>query len=578
MADIIYPSTEVTPAGWWHIINDTRPTMRLRAYDESIDIYLMGGYAPPYNDPTVPEAVALTDLKGLVPPWKHITQKGATQDGTTYVDSLYDPTEVQAVVECIGRDQRHLRRVVRDLIGSIDAKQQSELSFLSHDLGYWWAPIRWFDAAPNSLNNQGVQRQQLSLRLMADNAFWRSYDDVSMFSFTYEDMTDTFNYTSGSKTATMVGTDWPVHYYDSTGGGYPKANGSQLTWIDDPDDPYTTGGRSVILGPYKDFSTTTNDQVISIVLGSIPEITLGDGAYTHWWGRVGRYGDGTWNGYGIRASVGINNIIPWVRLSRFNNFVETVMTERPLLIPPLMGEKFTLICGQEGNTRLFQILRNGLPVLQHKESGTGSVLGAAYRGVAVGFRAGGALITQATPANIRKVSAGDNATVSQTGFLPCTNIGDQPMYRDHTVFGPGVFRIYDGPGSDDHVEFGPLLPNQVAFLRTDPRSKTPLVQDLTSIPPTPQELNIFQKVIKQILDFAFDQNAFSEQLESLFGIQAPQGPMYSLLSGRFSDNSAIPAKSPGRAAQPYYVRVEIDDGNADSKIISAGTPLRRYPI
>ncbi|EUA18481.1 gp15 domain protein [Mycobacterium xenopi 3993] len=37
---------------------------------------------------------------------------------------------------------------MRDLIASIDAKQQSEFSWLTHDLGYWWAPIRWFKGAP----------------------------------------------------------------------------------------------------------------------------------------------------------------------------------------------------------------------------------------------------------------------------------------------------------------------------------------------------------------------------------------------------------------------------------------------
>ncbi|HSA41291.1 MAG TPA: hypothetical protein P5061_11790, partial [Mycobacterium sp.] len=148
-----------------------------------------------------------------------------------------------------------------------------------------------------------------------------------------------------------------------------------------------------------------------------------------------------------------------------------------------------------------------------------------------------------------------------------------------TVFGPGLFRIYDGPGSSDFVEFGPLLPNQVAFLRTDPRTHTTLVQDLTTVAPTPQELNIFQAAINQLLTFAgADTNAFLQQFQSAFGIRTAQGPMYSLLKGRFSDNSAIRAKSPGRPAHPYFVRVDIDDGDANSKIISAGTPLRRYPL
>ena len=89
--DIVYPAGELTPHGWWHLTNGTRPTMRLRAYDGSVDFYLLGPYAPPFHDPTMPEAVALKSLKGLIPPWQHITQKGATQDGITHVDALLDP-------------------------------------------------------------------------------------------------------------------------------------------------------------------------------------------------------------------------------------------------------------------------------------------------------------------------------------------------------------------------------------------------------------------------------------------------------------------------------------------------------
>ena len=579
-ADVVYPAGQLTPHGWWHLVNDTRPTVRLRAYDGSVDFYLMGGYAPPFHDPAYPEAVALKSLKGLIPPWQHITQKGATQDGITHIDALYDPTEVEMVVECMGRDSKHLRRVVRDLIASLDAKQQSELAWFIQDLGWWWAPVRWNKGAPaDPLANQERVRQQLSLRLSADDSFWRSFDDVATFGFVYESMTDTFTYTT-TFNQTQAGANWPLRYDPSLSGnptasqnaGYVRANGSQLIWQDEPG--FSTDTRTVVIGPYKNFSTVTDNQVISIVLGSLPEVSLPNSASNDIWGRMGRNGDGTWNGNGIRARFGPGQL----RLSRFNNFAETILFERFLVIPPLPGEKWTLVCGSEGNSRLFTLRRNGFDLLTHREKGTGSVMNSSHRGIGLGMRAGGAVITQATPASVRKISAGDNATVSQGGFLSCTNVGDQPMYRDHTLFGPGKFRIYDGPGSSEFVEFGPLLPNQVVFLRTDPRSHTPLVQDLTVVPPSPQELNIFQQAIKQLIGAAANGNAFWQQIESLFGISPPQGPMYSLLKGRFSDRSAIPPKSPGRSAQPYFVKVEIDDGNADSRIISSGTPLRRYPL
>lgn len=570
-AAVRYPAGPVTPHGWYNIVKGIQPLLQLSAYDRSVVFHLLGGYSVP-DRCAAPEVAHLIELKGLIPPWQHIDQKGATQDGVTNVDTLYDPIEIEAKLVCRGRNARTTRKVVSDLIASLDAKQQSELSWYTQDLGRWWADVRWFKGAPTDpLRGAQQRRQEVSLRLRADNGFWRSDDDVSMFAPSYEAMTDTF----ATDYATTLGPSIPQRYTGS-GGGYCHADDGQARWVDDPDDPFTTNPREVVNGPYPDF-TDTDNQVVSIVLGSIPEITLGDGAYDDIWVRMGRNSDGTWDGYGVRARIGMFNVIPWIKLSRFAAFTEHIMTERPLLVTPLMGEKFTLCAGQDGDPHLFQVLRNGIPILPNRCPD--APVGAAYRGYGFGMRAGGALITQATPANVRKISAGDNTTVTQTGFLTCLNVGDQPMYRDYTVFGPGLFRIYDGPGSADYVEFGPLLTNQVAFLRTDPRSRTTMVQDLTVTAPTPQELNIFQQAVNQLLTFAgADSNAFLQQFQSLFGIRTAQGPMYSLLKGRFSENAAIPAKSPGRPAQPYHVRIDIDDGDANSKVISAGTPLRRYPL
>ena len=576
-----YPAGDVTPHGWWHITNDTRPMMRLRAYDGSVDFYLMGGYAPPFHDPTQPEAVALKSLKGLVPPTRHITQKGATQDGVTHVDALYEPVEVQAIVECIGRDPKHLRRVHRDLIASIDAKKQSELGWFTHDLGYWWAPVRWFQGAPpDPLGNPQTRRQQVSLRLSADDGFWRTYDDTASFAFDYESMFDTFDVDHSS--TEDLGPNWPQFYSgiglghcSTTAPGLFGINFEQARWYEQG-----IGHREVVNGPYKDFHTDTDNQVATMWLGTFPQITLFGGAFNDLWGRMGRQPNGDWNGDGIRARVGINGIFGWIELARFNNFAKTTMRTRPLLVPPLLGERFTLVCGFEEDPRMFRILRNGLPIMSHKESDNGSALGSAHRGVGFGMQAGSGILSQAAPAWVRKIAAGDNATVSQSGFLKRVNVGDQPMYDDYTLFGPGRFKIWNGPnaGADEYVEFGPLLENQVAYIRTDPRKRG--VEDLTSIPPTPQQLNIFQRALQQFINFATGNNVppLLTEIQSLFGIAPPQGNLYSLLDGRFSDASAIPAKSPGKPAEPYFVKVEIDDGNADSKIIAAGTPLRRYPL
>ncbi len=583
-ADIVYPAGDVTPHGWYHLANDTRPTMRLTSFDNSIAFYLMGGYAPPFHDPMQPEAVAVKSIKGLVPPWQHITQKGATQDGVTHIDALCDPTEVELVVECMARDTRSLRRVVRDLIASLDAKRQSELAWFTQELGWWWAPVRWRGGAPaDPMNNQGRLTQQLSLRLMADDAFWRSYDDVSTpFGFAFESMTDTFAYTT-SWNQTMMGTAWPLLYNPALTGnpvsaniGYVYADGSQACWSDAVGQGAPS--RSVVIGPRKNAATDTDNQIVSIVLGSVPQFALptSDPAAIDIWGRMGRNPDGTWNGYGIRARFRHGQLT----LSRFNNFAETVMADRFLLITPTIGDKWTLLCGAEGKPRLFTVRRNDSDVITHQEIGTGSAIGSGYRGYGFGMYATPAigLLRQGTPGTVRKISAGDNRTITQGGFVPCTNIGDQPMYRDYTFFGPGTVRIYDGPGSDEYVEFGPLLENQIAFLRSDPRSHTPLVLDLTTTPPPAQDLNRFQAAVAKRLGAKAKTSAYYQQIESRWGILPPQGPFYSLLNGRFSDRSAIPPKPAGGSADVYYIRTEIVCGNGSSRIISSGTPLRRWPL
>lgn len=562
-----YPAGEITPHGWYHLVNGTRPTMWLDSWDESVRIDLMGGYAPPFHDPAFPEAVALRSLKGLIAPWKHITQKGATEDGVTQIDALYDPIEVEAVVECIGRDYIHLSRVVRDLIASIDAKQQSTLNFITHDMGHWWAPIRWYQGAPpNPLANPQTRRQQMPLRMLADNGFWRTYDDTDSFGFGYESTRDNFevNY------ANTAGPNWPLRFYNGAAGYVHVANG-RLGWVD-----VGNGGRSLIFGPRKDFHTATNNQVVTIKLGSFQELTFPDGAENAVGARMNRNPDGTWAGDGVVAFFGGFGL----RLSRFNNFVETPMRTVPQLLPPLPNDELTLVAGFEGDEQRFHVLRNGIPVLKHKEPATSlAARGPDHRGVGGGMRAGAALITQATPAALHNIRAGDNSTVSQSGFLRRVNIGDQPMCDDYTLFGPGKFKLYDGPESEDYVEFGPLLTNQIVLLRTDPRNNTTLVQDLTVTPATPQQLDNFQDAMNKFLSFAgMNGSALGDQIKSMFGIRPPQGNLYKYFKGRFSDNAAIPPKSPGRPAEPYFVKVAIDDGNAESRVIASGTPLRRYPL
>ena len=580
-----YPGGPITPHGAYHLKHDKIPQVSLLSYDGSVVFNLMGALS--INDRyAYPERVEIVDIKGLIPPWRNIDQKGATQDGTTFVDALYDPTEITIKVRCRGRDNEHLRQVVRDLIGSLDAKQESELSWTTHAEGRWWAPVRLHKTIDESLFRIAGRVFEFDVRLRVDTAFWQSYPNTDSFSFSYEDFTDTFNYISGTplpataipngspggpgRRSTM-GEDWPV-YYTGEAGGMVRADGSQAVWVDDPIDQFFTGTREAVVGPYVDFSTDTDNQVVNMVFGSFQEWSLPEGAANDLWARMGRNNNGSWNGNGIRMRIE-NNI---VKLSRFNNFSQTVMAWRLIVIPPIPGEKFTLIAGFEGSPRTFKVLRNGAELLSHVETGTDSVMNSTHRGLGFGMQGGAAIISQATPAAIRKVSGGDNSTVTQSGFLKRVNVGDQDYWDRYTCFGPGTFRFGNGPDSTDMVEFGPLLPNQIMQIRTDPRKYG--VRDLTVLPATPQELNIFQKALQDFVSFATGNNVppLLQSIESAFGIAPPQGNPYSLLKGRFS--RPIPARSPGEPVKPYYVKVEIDDGSASSMVIASGTPQRRYPL
>lgn len=560
------PSGPITKHGAWSVLKGDKPLMWLVSPDGSVLVNLMGGVAR--ANPMRPESVQLKELKALGASWKVIRQKGATQDGETFIDALYDAAEPTMKVIVRGRDAEHTRRVKQAFEGSLDAIQQSELNFYTKELGRWWADIRMLKAIPDALSASPTS-QELSIMLGIDNAFWQSEPHVTSFGFVYEDMLDEFS----TPHSTDLGPNWPIYYYDASGtaGGFILSDGNQAVWVDDPADMFFTQGRSVMFGPYKDFETATNNQVVSITFGSFQEIGVGDGAENHIWARCGHDVDGNWDGNGVRASIGPFS----VELSRYNDFVETRMMLWPNL-PSFPGDTYTLIAGFEGNERQFQIQRNGLAIWNYVEPATGlSPLGASYRGVGGGMRGGAALITQVTPACILRISAGDNATVSQSGYVDFVNNGDQPGYWDALITGPASeVKIWNGPDADvnDYISIRNILPNQMFYIRTDPRDR--IVEDITKGNATPEEAALYQQVRDKFTSFSAQQG----QAASVFGVVSPQGPVESLVKGRFSTSCAIPAKSPGKPVQKHHVKVSIDGGNAQSQIIASLTPRRRSPI
>ncbi len=145
---ITYPVGPMVQHGIYHLLKGERPEVSLQSYNDTVCFYLMGGRSE--IDRTRPESVQLVELKGLIPPWETIDQQGAKEDGVTYVDALYGPTRVSARVVVRGRDARRTKRTQRHLFESLDVKEKSELGWLTQDLGYWWAPVRWYEAPPDS--------------------------------------------------------------------------------------------------------------------------------------------------------------------------------------------------------------------------------------------------------------------------------------------------------------------------------------------------------------------------------------------------------------------------------------------
>lgn len=175
-------------------------------------------------------------FKGLIAPWDMVDQKGATEDGVTFVDAIQGPTEVEIKVVCRGRDPQHLRKVVRDLIASIDKKRTSELSFIDFGTGTrWWSDVRWFKGPPEVHKIGESVTQEVTLVLRADSGFWRTYPHTDSFRFTYDSDLDSFT----TETVSDLGPGWKLYYYDGTGGGTfaPPATtlcGLMIRWIRSP--------------------------------------------------------------------------------------------------------------------------------------------------------------------------------------------------------------------------------------------------------------------------------------------------------------------------------------------------------
>lgn len=567
-----YPTNPVVPHGAYWFLNGKHPRIRLKSPDKSVVFDLMGGGAIADRINT-PECVVLNQApKGLIATWKFIDQQGANEDGVTNLNAVNDAAEITLPVRVFARDGAHLRQVVRALLDSLDKKKKSELSWFTQELGFWWADVRHLRPSAAGYDVSGQKRTTtMELHLRIDGGSWRTFDHVDEFRLPFDSMKDTFDVDYIEEK--NLGPSWPL-YFQGPGGGYPYAHRGAMRWRDDPTRTFFTEPRVFVAGPYRDFSTATDNQVVSVVFGSWQEW----GASNDIWGRVGRTATGQWNGTGVRARV----TGAWIEIAAFNNFHKSIIAagfaSNPF--PPLPNERYRLECGgldKDGNfnPRIFRVRKGGAVIFTAKDSKTASALGASLRGVATGGQAAGAFVTQGTPATIKEVSAGDLTSSAPTGSLVRINVGDQDMWDRYTITGPGTFEIGAGPGAKQTVKIGPLLPNQRVQLRSDAQERR--IVDLTKEPPTANELLEYRKVLAELDSYAPIKNIGPTRAAnaSEFGVVPPQGNLHRIIDGWFTH--PVPPKSPGRAAEQHLVSVKITGGNADSRVIVAGTPKRKYP-
>jgi hypothetical protein len=561
--------------------------------------YLAGPLAPTLG---AQQGVALSHIMGLTPPFRHLDNQGARQDGITWMDTVYEPGEIDMVCEASGATAADIREIMRSWQGAWNPKEQGRLHVFTPENGEWWCRVRqlknFTDPITYSHENYGGQRFTWSAR--NDDSFWESFDSVDSFKMALSTVSDTFSRTANT---TSLGSNWNQYYWyfdvsnnriknTSTTAGYCGLDGAgNAHWT-----PNGSIAREVV--NLYTTSSSTDNQIVSVTINAPVAFDFYGGVYFDIWGRADS------NGNGIRARIGGNGVIDLVILSMFTggtstvNPTETVLFWRPLAIPPLWNEKWTLICGTSNSARNFKVQRGDFTVVDFTESGTNSMYGSSNRRWGFGQAAGaaqtfGSLVFtgQIAPPDIQEWSAGDNRTVTQSGTLDLVNRGDLEAWPRYLCYGPGTFSFGDGPNNfANTVTFGPLLENQIALVTTLPRlrgvidlSKTSLNQKVVDGKIIPlaipgNNLNWFQQQLKGLIDFATNQNVppLLQQFESLFGILPPQGPLYSLLTGRFTRSLA--AKDDDSAPIVQSIPVTIKDGNAESKVVAAITPRRRWPM
>jgi hypothetical protein len=163
-----------------------------------------------------------------------------------------------------------------------------------------------------------------------------------------------------------------------------------------------------------------------------------------------------------------------------------------------------------------------------------------------------------------------------SGWLKLLNIGTEDAWPTLMLTGPGTFSWSNGLAQNTatQITFGPLTAGQKVLITTNRRKRN--VVDLTNTtvasPNTP-----LRALVESIINFVTNNNVppLLQWFESLFGVLPPQGPLYSLLDGQYT-NPIPGVRQPGWATLSH-IAVSISGGNADSQIVGRIDPQRQWP-
>jgi hypothetical protein len=167
------------------------------------------------------------------------------------------------------------------------------------------------------------------------------------------------------------------------------------------------------------------------------------------------------------------------------------------------------------------------------------------------------------------------ASGAGAGWLSFLNIGEVSAWPTLLFTGPGTLSFSNGPAQNTTTQltFGPLEAGQKVLIDTNRRKRA--VVDMTSNPGAPNTPT--QALLAQIINFVTNNNVppVLQWFESMFGTFPPQGNLYELLSGQYTN--PIPGVRQPSWATLSHLAVSITGGNADSQVVGRIDPQRLWP-